>query len=382
MQMQDKAEIEPSELHRYASELREALETVCKSRPLRTSPKSCEFLRHIVYHTLAGETDDLKERLIGMALLGRDASYDTGSDAGVRVRANDVRKRLNAYYAAEPSKLNFVFELPAGSYVPRFFRSVVAPPKEAPIAEEPNDPREHEPLPPLSLQRLAAPTLIALFLCAICLRWQIAQEHPFTTFWQSVFQDHSAMLYLPRSPAGQGQELVAMEELKAAAPLLNLAGQFHANFTLTDTIALSGSPSSVVVSIGASPGEGDELRTGPAAANAPVPAGENRLIIEATSQGRQILDSSSPNRSVAGRAALLTIANGTPRSIRIEGTDDEAIRSLVRILCERDTFPEGLADGLQDGTVTQLVFPMSPHSEAMIFHEFPPVPHTTRASAK
>lgn len=54
----------------------------------------------VLDRTLHGNVDELKERLIGIALLGREACYDTGSDAGVRVRANDVRKRLAAYYAA------------------------------------------------------------------------------------------------------------------------------------------------------------------------------------------------------------------------------------------------------------------------------------------
>src|SRR5580698_6463873 len=120
--MQSYSEIPPSELSRYAPSLRDALETVCESPPFKTSPKSCEFLRHIVHCTLNGNTDELKERLIGMSLLGREATYDTGSDAGVRVRENDVRKRLTAYNSARTRVEDFAFDLPTGSYVPRFFR--------------------------------------------------------------------------------------------------------------------------------------------------------------------------------------------------------------------------------------------------------------------
>ena len=116
-----KEEIQPDELHRYASALQAAIEVICKSPSFRTSPKSCQFLRHIVRHTLDGNVDELKERLIGIELLGREASYDTGSDAGVRVRANDVRKRLAAYYAACLSELEFSVNIPSGSYVPRFY---------------------------------------------------------------------------------------------------------------------------------------------------------------------------------------------------------------------------------------------------------------------
>src|ERR1700729_4101559 len=120
--MQSFTEIPLSELSRYAPSLREALEAVCKSPAFRTSPKSCEFLQHIVHHALNGNADELKERLIGMSLLGREATYDTGSDAGVRVRANDVRKRLTAYNKTETATASFTFDLPSGSYIPRFFR--------------------------------------------------------------------------------------------------------------------------------------------------------------------------------------------------------------------------------------------------------------------
>lgn len=116
-----KDEILPRELPRHASELKAAVEAVCQSQPFRTSVKSCQFLRHIVRLTLEGNVDELKERLIGIALLGREASYDTGSDAGVRVRANDVRKRLAAYYAAGCSDEKLTFEIPSGSYIPRFY---------------------------------------------------------------------------------------------------------------------------------------------------------------------------------------------------------------------------------------------------------------------
>jgi hypothetical protein len=197
-----KQEIDKTEIQRYIPELQEALENVCRSPSFRTSPKSCEFLRHIFRHTLNHQVDELKERLIGIVLLGRETTYDTGSDAGVRVRANDVRKRLLAYQAACESENEFTFDLPAGSYVPRFFRSMPESQETPPLAEEPImasiPPEQAASLP---LRQLAMPTLIALFLCIICMRWQLAQEHPFTTFWQTVFQDHHATFYMPPAHA-------------------------------------------------------------------------------------------------------------------------------------------------------------------------------------
>src|SRR3984885_4345781 len=155
-----KEEIAAAGLAQHTPELHDTVEAICKSPQFSTSLKSCEFLRYIVHHGLRGNLDELKERLIGIALLGRTADYDTGSDAGVRVRANDVRKRLNAYYASS-SDPPFTIDLASGSYVPRFFR-VAVPRAALPPSHEALS-RDHQPvaLPPGSLYVLAAPTMVA-----------------------------------------------------------------------------------------------------------------------------------------------------------------------------------------------------------------------------
>src|SRR5579871_2235628 len=365
-----KEEIPFAEIERYAPEVLYALDKICESPSFRTSPKSCEFLRHIVRHTLLGTVDELKERLIGITLLGRKTTYDTGSDAGVRVRANDVRKRLSTYNAAPDTTAEFTLDLPVGSYIPRFFRNVDTLPNLSPISgsglpsrtyedvrQFRDAPNELDELPPLSLRRLATPSIAALFLCTICIRWQLAQAHPFVTFWQSVLQDHNAILYVPPVQIG-GQQNVSMASMNEAAPLLNLAGQFHTHFTLAGHQTTLASPADIFVSIG-SPTTGAPLLD------------KDRLVVEDTPTGREIIDRSVSGQhpALAEHAALLTIANGTQRSIRIDGTDDAAISSLIQALCERDTFPEELADSLQSGTITQMVFPTTPHAEPMVFHE-------------
>jgi len=364
-----KEEIPFTEIERYAPEVLCALDKICESPSFRTSPKSCEFLRHIVRHTLLGTVDELKERLIGITLLGRKTTYDTGSDAGVRVRANDVRKRLSTYNSSPDTAAEFTLDLPVGSYIPRFFRNVDTLPNFSPVSglallsrthedsgQSQDVPNELDKIAPLSLRQLAAPSIVALFLCTICIRWQLAQAHPFVTFWQSVLQDHNAILYIPPVQVG-GQQDVSMASMNEAAPLLNLAGQFHARFTLTGNQTTPASPTDIFVSIGSATG-------------APM-QDKDRLVVEDTPTGREIID-----RSVSGQhpaltehAALLTIANATRRSIRIDGTDDAAIGSLIQALCERDTFPEELADSLQSGTITQMVFPTAPHAGTMVFHE-------------
>ena len=371
--MQSYTEIPLSELRQYAPNFREALQAVCESPSFRTSPKSCEFLRHVFDRALNGDTDELKERLIGMSLLGREATYDTGSDAGVRVRANDVRKRLAAYNTSKTRASGFAFDLPSGSYVPRFYRAtalfLTAEAGDEAI-RDPAGPYEME--MPLPLQRLAAPTVIALFLCVICLRWQMAQEHPFITFWQMVFQGHTVRLYLPPTENSGDRPLVAMQEIQAIAPLLNLAGQFHTQLSFTrDATARDGE---VLISIGMASESKPEIKFSEATTEDLSPHDASRLAIIDTAGGRRIFDrtDSKVYPTAGNSAALLTISNRPIRSIRIDGTDEASVDSLVRLLCERDSFP----DGLVDGTTSQVIFPMDPSSQPIVFRDSAPAAQT------
>ncbi len=91
------------------------------SSPLFQGSKRChDFLQYIVTRTLEGELDGLSERFLGAELFGRRIDYDTKSDSIVRVRANDVRRRLTEYYADQHSTPKVVITLGAGSYVPEF----------------------------------------------------------------------------------------------------------------------------------------------------------------------------------------------------------------------------------------------------------------------
>ena len=380
-----KEEIQPDELRQYTSQLQEAVEVVCKSSSFRTSPKSCQFLRYVVHHTLSGNVDELKERTIGIELLGRKASYDTGSDAGVRVRANDVRKRLAAYYAASLSDLEFTVDIPSGSYVPRFYISshlpAALPGPELVLAAASPDSLSALPQPvELSLTHLALPSLVALFLCVICIRWQIAEEDPFATFWKTVFQDHHALLYVP--PSTSDGQLAPVDRLEDTAPLLNLAGKFHAGIALSRTLAPPADTEEILILIGPNPASPKDSVPDSSAIERIASAEGSRLVIANTPSGRQIIDHSAGNFLVNsyGRGGLLTIVNKAQRSIHIDGTHDASIDSLVKSICEPSAFPDGLIDSFQEGTVTQIVFPMAPGARAVVFHESLPVTQTASNS--
>jgi PAS domain S-box-containing protein len=106
-----------------------------ESREFRNSKRSQQFLHHVVDCALGGDVLALKETNIGSVLFGRDPGYDTGSDPSVRVRANDVRKRLLAYYQGAGSKDPVRIELSAGSYLPRFYDAQSVPPVQPPRTE-------------------------------------------------------------------------------------------------------------------------------------------------------------------------------------------------------------------------------------------------------
>lgn len=357
-----------SELVKHSAPLRDALELVCKSAPFRTSPKSCEFLRHIVLRSLDGDTESLKERLIGMALFGRDASYDTATDAGVRVRANDVRKRLNAYNKSLDGSAKYCVGLPTGTYVPVFYCSFI----ESPI---PKASPSAAPAALLSVYRLATPALVALFLCIIFLRWEFAQAHSFLLFWNQVLPDGEALLYLQpphasdaaRAPASEAvkgpQSDMDLRALMFAAPLFDLAGQLHHRFTLVGAPEQAMDGRLIYIGAAESPvGQPDSLFGLPDRTAAGL---ASRFIVRDTPTGRRILDRQLP-QSDGTRGALLTIINGPRLLIWIDGVDDDSIRMLVDRLCDQSAFPTVLADSFQPYTITQAVFSASPHSEPAV----------------
>jgi hypothetical protein len=74
----------------------------------------------VVTRTLAGQTDQLKERILGIEIFGRTADYDTNTDPIVRVTAAEIRKRIEQYYQDPKHSQEIRLFLPAGSYAPQF----------------------------------------------------------------------------------------------------------------------------------------------------------------------------------------------------------------------------------------------------------------------
>jgi len=110
--------------HPQSSQDREAvlreLQEVVASPHFCNSKRYPALLQYIVENTLAGKTDLLKERTLGVEVFDRPATYDTNADTVVRYTAGEVRKRLLLYYSEHHRRSGIRISLPAGSYIPEF----------------------------------------------------------------------------------------------------------------------------------------------------------------------------------------------------------------------------------------------------------------------
>jgi hypothetical protein len=101
--------------------IRHELDGLMESAPFRSSQQCRSFLSYVVTNTLHGNEGSLRERVIGNAVFGRPADYDTSDDPVVRIRASEVRKRLAQYYQSLDQPPEVTVQIPSGSYRATFF---------------------------------------------------------------------------------------------------------------------------------------------------------------------------------------------------------------------------------------------------------------------
>ena len=100
--------------------MHEAVARVLASTAFGKSKRLWRFFGYVVEKTLAGESDDIKEYSIALAVFDRDPSFNPATDTIVRVEAGRLRNRLAAYYHGPGSHDPVVIDLPRGGYVPEF----------------------------------------------------------------------------------------------------------------------------------------------------------------------------------------------------------------------------------------------------------------------
>jgi hypothetical protein len=119
------------------------LQEVLASPHFCNSKRYPALLKYIVENTLAGNSELLKERTLGVEVFDRSPSYDTNADTVVRYTAGEVRKRLSLYYHELGRKPLIQISLPAGSYIPEFLHaqseSEDSPAASTAHTETPND---------------------------------------------------------------------------------------------------------------------------------------------------------------------------------------------------------------------------------------------------
>lgn len=100
--------------------MREQVARILASPTFRNSKRYTEFLRYTAEHAISGDTENIKERVLGVEVFGRAPNYDTSSDPVVRTSAVEVRKRLEHYYRLHGQSGEVRIDFPRGTYVPEF----------------------------------------------------------------------------------------------------------------------------------------------------------------------------------------------------------------------------------------------------------------------
>ena len=100
--------------------VRATLDKILSSSGFANAERLTRFLRYTVEETLNGQTDKLKESLLGIDVFGRKPTYDPRVDAVVRTEAVKLRARLRDYYESEGREDEIIIDLPKGGYIPAF----------------------------------------------------------------------------------------------------------------------------------------------------------------------------------------------------------------------------------------------------------------------
>ena len=111
----------PSEVDGFdAAQCMGVIERVCSSAEVRRAARLRDFLHYVSRRAIEHPGVPVTEQEIGVKVFSRPADYDTSIDNIVRVNASELRKRIAAYFATEGVHEPIWFEIPRGSYSPKF----------------------------------------------------------------------------------------------------------------------------------------------------------------------------------------------------------------------------------------------------------------------
>ncbi|MGC2739813.1 MAG: hypothetical protein WA274_18120 [Candidatus Acidiferrales bacterium] len=179
--------------------VQQQLELLLASPLFHSSKRYPSFLRFVVARALTGQTDQLKERILGVEIFDRPADYDTNTDPIVRVTAAEIRKRIEHYYQDSKHSHEIRMILPAGSYVPQFYwpgHPAGLPATALELPSETAEPVKVMPPPamavaPQQTKRTFAPSrTVAYLLAALILViasvtvWELSRPSVLKQFWE------------------------------------------------------------------------------------------------------------------------------------------------------------------------------------------------------
>ncbi len=135
-----------------AQPLRLAVQDVLSSPSFQRSPRLRQLLTYIADNTIKGDTESLKEPIIGQRVFSRPANYSAAEDNIVRSNVRQLRAKLDEYYSGPGANAAYRLAIPKGSY------------SLALVAAEPTHavPASRKFRRPLSLAALAAGFLLLL----------------------------------------------------------------------------------------------------------------------------------------------------------------------------------------------------------------------------
>jgi len=102
--------------------IRTQLDRILASPGFVHSDRMVRFLRFTVEQTIQGNSDSVKESVLGMEVFDRTASFDPRTDTIVQVEARRLRSKLKEYYETHGQHDAVLIEFPKGSYVPIFLK--------------------------------------------------------------------------------------------------------------------------------------------------------------------------------------------------------------------------------------------------------------------
>ena len=94
------------------------LSQILSHSEFKASKKYQDLLKYLVEKT--SKVDSLKETEIAHDILGKDSTFDPGTDSIIRAYVSNLRKKLEHYYLTTDNIFDYKIEIPKGQYLVRY----------------------------------------------------------------------------------------------------------------------------------------------------------------------------------------------------------------------------------------------------------------------